>query len=65
MQHRSRLPVAQGGCGVSVLGDIQNPVGHSPGQPTLCRSAVNRSVRPEISRGPFQPEPFCDFVIAI
>lgn len=29
---------AQGGCGVSVLGDVKNLSGHSPGQPALSGS---------------------------
>jgi len=36
--HRLRLlhwKVAQRSCGVSILGDIQDPFGHGPVQPTL------------------------------
>lgn len=28
--------IAQGDCGVSVCGDIQNQTGHSPGQPAYA-----------------------------
>ena len=31
--------VAWRGCGVSILGDIQNPSGHGPGQPALAAPA--------------------------
>ena len=38
--------VAQGDCGVSVLGDTQKPAGHSPGQPTLGGPAWAGGVGP-------------------
>jgi len=37
--------VAQRVCGVSMPGGIQNPVEHSPDQPTPAHSAVNRDVK--------------------
>jgi len=33
--------VAQRGCGVSILGDIQNVTGHCSGQPALVNSSLN------------------------
>jgi len=30
---------SQGGCGVSILGDVKNPAGRSPDQPVLGGSA--------------------------
>lgn len=33
--------VAQPGCGVSILGDIRTPAGHSQEQPVLAVSALN------------------------
>jgi len=37
--------VAQRGCGVSLLGDIQNLPGHSPEQPALGYPALNRRLQ--------------------
>jgi len=51
--------VAQGGCGD--LGDVQKPSGHGPGQPALGRPA-QAGLDKTPSRGPFQPQPFCDSV---
>lgn len=34
--------VTQGGCGVSILGDSQSLIRHSPGQPVLTDSALNK-----------------------
>ena len=44
--------VAQIGCGVSILGDVQNRTGHGPAQLALLEMT---------SRSPFPPEPFCEF----
>ena len=34
-EDRALAWVAQGGCGISLLGDLQKPPGHGPGQPAL------------------------------
>jgi len=34
----------QGGCGLSDLGDIKNPTGHSREQPAAAAPAVSRGV---------------------
>jgi len=34
----------QGGCGVSILGDIQNPAGHSPEQPAIADPTLNQGI---------------------
>jgi len=54
---------AQGGCGVSFSGDIQDPPGRGPVQPALCDPASAGGLDQMIPRGPFQPRPFCDSVI--
>lgn len=33
--------VAQGGCGITILGDVQNPTGHRPVQPALADLSLN------------------------
>lgn len=48
--------VAQEGYRLSILGDIQKTSGHGPGQPALGSPAW------VISKGPFQPQLFCDSV---
>ena len=53
---------AQRGCGVSFSGDIQNLSGRDPVQPALGDPALAEGLD-SISRGPFQPLPFCDSVI--
>ena len=39
---------------VFILGDAQNPIGHSPGQPAGFECALNRAVG-----GALQPQLFC------
>jgi len=36
--------VVQKGCGIVVLGDIQNPTGHDPGQPALADPDLSSGV---------------------
>ena len=55
---------AQGGCGVSFSGDIQDLPGQGPVQPALGDSALAGELDQMIPRGPFQPLPFCDSVIS-
>ena len=54
---------AQGGCGVSFSGDIQDPPGRGPMQPGLGDPAPAGGLDWVTHRGPFQPRPFCDSVI--
>jgi len=51
---------AQGGCGVSFSGDIQNLPGQGPVQPALGDPALAGELGWMIHRGPFQPLRFCD-----
>ena len=53
---------AQGGCGVSFSGDIQDPPGQGPAQPAVGDPASAGGVDWMTHRGPFQPLPFCDSV---
>ena len=53
---------AQGGCGVSCSGDIQDPPGQGPVQPAVGDPASAGGVDWVTHRGPFQPRPFCDSV---
>ena len=53
---------AQGGCGVSFSGDIQDPPGQGPVQPALGDPASARGLDWVTHRGPFQPPPCCDSV---
>jgi len=55
--------VAQGGCGVSFSGDIQDPPGRSPVQPARGDPASVGGLDWMTHRGPFQPLTFCDSVI--
>jgi len=55
---------AQGGCGVSFSGDIQIPPGRSPVQPAVGDPAWAGGLDWVTHRGPFQPLPLCDSVIA-
>lgn len=48
------------GYGVPHPGDIQKPPGHSLGQLALCVPAWAEKLDQMNSRGPFQPQPFCD-----
>ena len=50
---------AQGGCGVSFSGDIQDPPGQGPLQPAVGDPAWAGGLD---HRGRFQPLPFCDSV---
>ena len=52
--------VAQRVCGDSILGDIQSPAGHSPGQPAEGDPAWPGSMDQAISWGPCQPQSYCD-----
>ncbi|KAK4832344.1 hypothetical protein QYF61_021873 [Mycteria americana] len=45
--------VAQRGCGVSILEDIQNWTKHSPEQPALADPALSKGLDEMFSRGPF------------
>jgi len=54
---------AQGGCGVSFSGDIQNAPGRGPVQPAVGDPASAGGLDEMTHRGPFQPLPFCDSVI--
>lgn len=40
-----KLQLVQRGCGVSILTDIQNPKGHSPGHTSLSDPALNRELK--------------------
>ena len=46
---------AQGGCGVSFSGDIQDPPGQGPLQPAVCDPASAGGLDQMTHRGPFQP----------
>lgn len=48
------------GYGVSHLGDIQKPSGHSLGKLALGVPVWAEKLDQMNSRGPFQPQPFCD-----
>lgn len=52
--------IAQGGYGISIHGDSPKPPGHCPGKLALDSIAWAGWLDKTISRGPFQPEPFCD-----
>jgi len=53
---------AQGGCGVSFSGDIQDLSGQGPLQPALGDPSSARRLNLMTHRGPFQPLTFCDSV---
>jgi len=55
---------AQGGCGVSFSGGIQDPPGQVPLEPTVGDPALAEGLDWVTHRGPFQPLPFCDSVKA-
>lgn len=46
----------------SVLGVTQKPSGHSPEQPALGGPAWAGGLEKMTSRGPFQPQPSCDYL---
>lgn len=52
--------VAQGCCGVSILGDVRNLTGNGPGQPALGDPALSRRLNWMVLSGPIQPQLFCD-----
>jgi len=54
---------AQGGCGASFSGDIQDSPGQGPLQPTVGNPASAGGLDWMTHRGPFQPLLFCDSVI--
>ena len=54
---------AQGGCGVSFSGDIQDPPGQGPVQPAVGDPALAGGLDQMTHTGPFQPRKFCDSVI--
>jgi len=56
-EHWNRMPRGVGG--VSFSGDIQNPPGGGPVLPVLGEPVLAGGLD-WISRGPFQPPPFCD-----
>ena len=62
---RAGAQAAQGGCGVSFPGDIQNPPGRVPVPPALGVPAQAGGLDRMISRGPFQPPPFRDSVTMV
>ena len=49
--------VVQGGCGLSVLADLQRPRAHSPLQPAVGERAGAEGLAQRTSTGPFQPHP--------
>ena len=49
--------VVQGGCGLSVLADLQRPRAHSPLQPAVGERAGAEGLAQRTSMGPFQPHP--------
>jgi len=51
---------AQGGCGVSFSGDIQDPPGQGSVQPAVGDPALAGGLDWMTHRGPFQYLPFCD-----
>jgi len=53
---------AQGGCGVSFSGDIQDLRGRGPVQPAVGDPASAGGLDWVTHRGPFQPRTFCDSV---
>jgi len=54
---------AQGGCGVSFSGDIQDPPGQGPVRPTVGDPASAGGLDKLTHRGPLQPLPCWDSVI--
>ena len=56
---------AQGGCGVSFSGDIQDPPGQGPVQAAVGDPASAGGLDWGTHRGPFQPLLFCDSVMLI
>ena len=62
-EHWNRLDsTAQGGCGVSFSGDIQDPPGRGPVQPAVGDPASVGGLDWMTHRSPFQHLTFCDSV---
>jgi len=59
---RALEQVAQGGCGFSFSGDIQNLPRRGPVQPAVGDPALAGGLDEMVPGGPFQPLPFCDSV---
>ena len=55
---------AQGGCGFSFSGDIQDPPGQCPVQPAVGDPASAGRLDWVALRSPFQPQTFCDSVMS-
>jgi len=60
---RALEQAAQGGCGVSFSGDIQDPPGRGAVQPAVGDPASAGGLEWVTHRGPFQPQTFCGSVI--
>lgn len=60
---KPREQVVQRCCGVSALGDSENPTGRGSEEPALTRRAPRRREGCTTSGGPFQPMRFCDSLI--
>lgn len=60
VKHQHKHQVAQRGCAVFILGDIQNLTGHCPGQPAVAGLTLSRGLHWTIYKGLFYPQPFCD-----
>lgn len=56
---------SQRDCGVSILGNTQNPSGRSPERPAVVNLALKRGLDESISWGPFQPHPLSDSGITV
>lgn len=59
---RVQEQAAQGGCGMSLSGAIQNVLGHVPVSAALGDPPSAGGLDWRISRGLFQPQWFCDSV---
>ncbi|KAK4828652.1 hypothetical protein QYF61_000300 [Mycteria americana] len=57
--YQALAQVALRGGGVSLLGEIQKPFGHGPGL-QVALLEWGGGLDKVTSRGPFQPQPFCD-----
>ena len=61
---RALKQCAQGGGGVSILGDAQEQSEHGPGQPGQGGPAWAGGLGQVTSGGPVQPQRFCDSNVA-